>query len=143
MTAGTTDEHNPKSVDDLFRLLVRIRGKSPLDARDEIQDALSHDRLGVDMHIAGGARRLLRAATPEEFKQAAEAKRQNRPWSWEFLYETLPREGRTTPVHYNCWRHGHMLDLEIKGERLVIVPHCAFDFPWESYSFTLTRSIVR
>jgi hypothetical protein len=103
------------TVDELFRHLVRLRRKSPIDARDEIEYRLRRDELWIDMHIASGAR----------------AHRGD--------WVMLPLEGWTERVHYSCWQAERVFRLRIDGERLVIEPCCSLDFRWEDYSFRITN----
>jgi hypothetical protein len=133
--SGTPDPRDStRTVDDLFQILVHTRGKSPPLARRGILKQLQDGALPVIAHIKGGVRSIgvVREPTPEEQVQEkrtgiiAEAR-----------YSTTPPEGVTLPVDSQSWEH--ILLLRIRGERLVIEPGCALDYPWNAYSFTVAN----
>ena len=72
--AEAASEHtdSPRTVDDLFQLLVHVRGILPdTEAKGKIWKALQDGPLQVDYHIRGGARKTqpTRLATPEELRK--------------------------------------------------------------------------
>jgi hypothetical protein len=141
---------NPRhSIDDLFQLLVRVRDIPPAKARQQIFESFQLDRLPVDYHIRGGARktRPMREPTPEELrrfealsaalherKASREEMREEMDRAEAFLYEHAPPEGITQRVNFQSW--GSIFGLLISDGHLVVEPKCALDYPWDAYSFT-------
>jgi hypothetical protein len=142
-------------VDDLFQLLVHARGVLPdTKAKEDIETVLRRGVLQLDFHIRGGARstRLIRQPTPEELRELEELGRklkhrkasereirETMDGATAFLYEHAPPEGITRHVHRESWDHGQVFSLTIENGRLSIRSNCAFDYPWDAYSFTIVN----
>jgi hypothetical protein len=104
------EDHDP---DQLFQILVRSRGKRPVDALDEIQTALNRDQLQIEYHIRGGA--------------------VNRSG------QVAPPGGLKGPVLYQAWRRGTVY-LAIEDDRLVVLVQGAIGgYAWEDTFFTVTN----
>jgi hypothetical protein len=107
------DDHSKQDPDELFQILVRARGKRPVNAMDEIQTALELDQLQVEYHIRGGATN--------------------------YSGKTAPPEGLTGPVLFQAWRVGTMY-LAIEGDHLVVKIEGLIDgYAWEDTSFTIVN----
>jgi hypothetical protein len=140
------------TVDELFQRLVRLCDTTPAIARKQILEAFQDDKLQVDFHIRGGARKdqPVRQATEEELrKQAAkeeelrklgvaqEERQEQLAAMLEHLYERAPPEGITDRVHCESWER--VFELSIRDGQLIVVPRCALDFPWDAYSFSVAN----
>ena len=127
------------TFDDLFQVLVRARNIPPTAAKAQIEEALRLDKLQVDFRIREGVRSThpLRAATEEELEQAKHAAEDGKSWSWDFLYSSTPKKGERGRIHCDCW--GPVFALVIRDGQLVVAPHCALDYPWDAYSFTIAN----
>jgi hypothetical protein len=123
-----------RDVDDLFQILVRARGKSPPLARRDILKQLQDGALPIMLHIKGGVRSIgpVRPPTPEE-----RVKEKRTGKIAKARYGTTPRKGVTSLVDSQSW--DSILLLRIRGEKLVIEPGCAFDYPWGAYNFTIAN----
>src|SRR5258705_7037432 len=125
-----TDSHH--TVHDVFRFLVDVRGLAPFVAKKEILEKLQLDRLHVDLHIRGGARKMRpsRQATIDELRAQAAG------GTLDHLYETTPPEGVTFPVHPDCWGAGKIFDLMISDGKLIVIQQHSLDLRRDAYSFT-------
>jgi hypothetical protein len=76
MTEAASDHTDSKhSLDELFQLLIHVRGVLPdTKAKEEIETVLRRGVLQVDSQIRGGARsvRRIREPTPEESRKLEE-----------------------------------------------------------------------
>ena len=135
MAEAAIDHSDSKhTVDELFQFLVCVRDLRPAIARKEIMDYLQRDKLQIDYHIRGGARktRPMRQATLEELRE-----QETTGATLDHLYETAPPEGITRRVHFQSW--GKLFDLTVRDECLIVEPNCALDYPWDAYSFTVAN----
>ena len=135
MAEAAIDHSDSKhTVDELFQFLVCVRDLRPAIARKEIMDYLQSDKLQIDYHIRGGARktRPMRQATLEELRE-----QETTGATLDHLYETAPPEGITRRVHFQSW--GKLFDLTVRDECLIVEPNCALDYPWDAYSFTVAN----
>jgi hypothetical protein len=130
--AQTDDD--PRTVDDVFQFLTRVRDYPSLTAVRLIRESLQLGKLQVDFHIRGGAwkPRPKRQATVEELQKqdATQAVMDH------LYYEQASPEGIHGRIHPEAW--DGVFGLSIEDEKLIILPKCPLDFPWEAYSFTIT-----
>jgi hypothetical protein len=145
---------SPRTIDDVFQLLVHVRGMFDTKAEEEILSALQSGALQVDYHIRGGARKTQPKREPtleeqrvfgaldealHERKASQKEMREEMDRATAFLYEHAPPEGKTGHVHREAWKPGRVFSLTIGDDRLHVLPACALDYPWEAYSFTIAN----
>jgi hypothetical protein len=128
--ASTASDH---TVDDLFQILVHARGKKPELARRDILKQLQDKGLPIELHIRGGVRSIGPVRQPTPGEQVEEM----RTGIATARYNTTPPEGVTLPVDPQSWEG--ILLLRIRSGKLVIEPGCAFDYPWDAYSFSIAN----
>jgi hypothetical protein len=141
--AGTADDHSDlaHTIDDLFRLLTRVRDIPPAIARVEILEQARRGRLQIDLHIRGGARKILplRPATERELREGRPiGAPEGAALEMWHVYETAPPEGITDRVHGQDW--GRLLNLLVcDDERLIVELDSTFEYPESAYSFTVAN----
>jgi len=88
------------TIDDLFQILVCARDIPAPIAKKQITKFLQLNKLQIDFHVRGGARKTVptRPATEEELK-AWRAKRA----TLDHLYEVAPPEGVTGRFNFQSW----------------------------------------
>src|SRR5262249_39150672 len=126
------------TIDDLFQILVCARDPPAPIAKKQITKFLQLNKLQIDFHVRGGARKTVptRPATEEELK----AWREKRA-TLDHLYEVAPPEGITGHVNFQSWER--MFRLRIDDGCLIVEPGCPLDYPWDAYSFTIVnRSLI-
>src|SRR5262245_36705464 len=129
--AGTADD-NSHSLDDVFQFLVRVRDIRSADAKKQVMEHLQLDKLQINLHIRGGARktRPIRQATEEELRELEALRARKAPQAeidqvTERLYEKAPPEGITEQVDFQSW--GPIFDPGIRDGRLIIEPTCSLE----------------
>ena len=122
------------TIDDLFQILVCARDIPAPIAKKQITKFLQLNKLQIDFHVRGGARKTVptRPATEEKLK----AWREKRA-TLDHLYEVAPPEGVTGRVNFQSWER--MFRLRIDDGRLIVEPGCPLDYPWDAYSFTIAN----
>jgi hypothetical protein len=135
------------TIDDLFQILVCARDIPAPIAKKQITKFLQLNKLQIDFHVRGGARKIAptRLVTEEEreaFREkAAETPKEERAAlaaaTFDHLYEVAPPEGITGRVDFQSWEW--MFYLRIDKGRLIVESRRPLDFPWDAYSFTIAN----